>query len=218
MENNKIASAIIIAGLLIGGAIILKRPNNSNIFPKEKIDRVSIVNKKLGLNNKEMLECIEKGEALSKVERSINDAVEAGVRGTPHSFVLYNGVIVEIIKGAQPEEIVQDTINKILNSEIKTEIKDISLRPLNNEDSMKGNPNAPIVIIEYSDTECPFCKNFHKTMNSIIKKNENVAWVYRHYPLSTIHPNAKNEAVASLCAKEQGGDEMFWKYIDTIFE
>ena len=41
-----------------------------------------------------------------------------------------------------------------------------------------GNPNAEIIIIEYSDTECPYCKNFHLTMNNIIKENgANVAWV-----------------------------------------
>ena len=82
-----------------------------------------------------------------------------------------------------------------------------------------GNPNAEIIIIEYSDTECPYCKNFHLTMNNIIKENgANVAWVYKHYPITQLHQKAFRESLATECAWDQGGDEMFWKYINILFE
>lgn len=86
-------------------------------------------------------------------------------------------------------------------------------------DHILGNPNANIIIVEYSDTECPYCKNFHLTMNNIIKENrDNIAWVYKHYPIVQLHTKAFREALATECAFEQGGNEMFWKYINKLFE
>lgn len=83
-----------------------------------------------------------------------------------------------------------------------------------------GDANAPVKIIEYSDMECPFCKNFHETMYKIMSdyaKDGRVAWVYRHFPLQQLHPKAIKEAQATECAAEIGGNDAFWKYLDRIF-
>ncbi len=97
-----------------------------------------------------------------------------------------------------------------------------NVRPVNSKDHIKGDPSAPIKIIEFSDFECPFCKKFHPTMQRVIDeygKDGKVAWVYRHFPLDSIHPKkARNEAVASECAAELGGNIKFWEYADKIFE
>src|SRR5688572_26470868 len=58
-----------------------------------------------------------------------------------------------------------------------------TINPLSEADHFRGNPNAPIVVVEYSDFDCPFCKNFHETMTQIMDEygvDGNVAWVYRH--------------------------------------
>lgn len=93
--------------------------------------------------------------------------------------------------------------------------------PVTENDHIRGNPDAPIKIVEYSDFECPFCKQVHSTLNQLMDKYESsgeVAWVYRHFPLEQLHPkNAMKVAVASECAAEQGGDEMFWKFADAFF-
>ncbi|MBP9701493.1 MAG: thioredoxin domain-containing protein [Candidatus Pacebacteria bacterium] len=98
----------------------------------------------------------------------------------------------------------------------------ISALPIEEKDHILGNPSAPIVIIEYSDTECPFCKNFHSTMHRIIDKygkDGKVAWVYRHLPISNLHPKAWNESIATECAAIAGnGSASFWKYIDKVYE
>lgn len=89
------------------------------------------------------------------------------------------------------------------------------------DDHILGNPNADIVIVEYSDTECPFCKQFHGTMHQIIDeygKDGTVAWVYRHFPLSQLHPKAPKEAEATECAAEQGDNPAFWAYVDRLYE
>ncbi len=86
------------------------------------------------------------------------------------------------------------------------------------KDHIRGNRNAKIVLVEYSDLECPFCKKFHPTMKQVLKEyGDKVAWVYRHYPLP-FHPNAQKEAEASECAADQGGNITFWNYIDAILD
>lgn len=84
-------------------------------------------------------------------------------------------------------------------------------------DHVRGNPDAPVKIVEYSDTECPFCKRFHETLIQVVDSNSDVAWVYRHFPLDQLHKKARKEAVATECANELGGNDAFWKYLDRLF-
>ena len=68
--------------------------------------------------------------------------------------------------------------------------------------------------------ECPFCKNFQQTMLSVMSKygkDGTVAWVYRHFPIDSLHPRARKEAEATECANELGGNTGFWKFIDEVF-
>ena len=93
-----------------------------------------------------------------------------------------------------------------------------NIPPINAKDHITGKLNAKIVIVEYSDTECPFCKTFHTTMQKIIAQKEvDVAWVYRHNPIPQLHAKALHEAEATECAFDQGGNDAFWKYIDRMF-
>ena len=86
-------------------------------------------------------------------------------------------------------------------------------------DHMKGDLNAEIFIIEYSDTECPFCKRLHNTLDDIVEEYEGkVTWIYRHLPLTQLHTQAIVEAHATECAAELGGNDGFWTYIDRLYE
>ncbi|MDQ3245036.1 MAG: DsbA family protein [bacterium] len=93
-----------------------------------------------------------------------------------------------------------------------------NIRPITEQDHILGNKDAKILIVEYSDTECPFCKVFHNTMHKIISENTDVAWVYRHYPIPELHSKAFNESLALECAWEFGGNEMFWQYTDEVYK
>lgn len=87
-----------------------------------------------------------------------------------------------------------------------------------NYDHIRGNPDAKISVIEYSDFECPFCSRNHPTMQQIIDTyGDDVNWVYRHFPLS-FHPNAQKAAEASECAAEIGGNDKFWEMTDMLME
>jgi protein-disulfide isomerase len=92
--------------------------------------------------------------------------------------------------------------------------------PISENDHVRGNPNADIVIIEYSDYDCPFCKNFHETMNQVMDTygvDGRVAWVYRHFPIPRLHPNAVKIAEGSECVAELGGKDAFWTYSDLVY-
>ena len=92
-------------------------------------------------------------------------------------------------------------------------------RAVSADEHIVGSKNAKIVIVEYSDTECPYCKSFHKTMEQVVKEsNGDVAWVFRHYPIPQLHAKAAREAEATECAWEQGGNDAFWKYTNRLFE
>lgn len=87
------------------------------------------------------------------------------------------------------------------------------------DDRLRGNKNAEIVLIEYSDLECPFCKQFHETAKQVMTDyNGKVAWVWRHYPIAQLHSKAPKEAEATECARELGGGDSFWKLVDKIYE
>lgn len=95
------------------------------------------------------------------------------------------------------------------------------MRPITKDDHIRGDINAPIKIVEYSDTECPFCKRFHSTMRQVIDEygaSGKVAWVYRHLPLDQLHSKARKESVAIECAGDQGGNDAFWAYTDRLYE
>ncbi len=81
-------------------------------------------------------------------------------------------------------------------------------------DHVRGNPDAAVTVIEYSDFQCPFCAKFHVDMKALVKETD-VRWIYRHYPLAAIHPLATKAAEASECAGAQNG---FWAYSDALFE
>ena len=86
------------------------------------------------------------------------------------------------------------------------------------DDAVKGEENAPVTIIEFSDFQCPFCARFFEDTLPNIEGNYieegKVRLVYRDFPLN-IHPGAQKAAEAAECAKDQG---KFWEMHDKLFE
>lgn len=115
----------------------------------------------------------------------------------------------------------QKQLQQFNESEIAiTDPNEAKLNPITENDHIRGNPNAPIMIVEYSDFDCPFCKAYHETMKRLMNTyglQGQLAWTYRHFPLPSLHPNAPLLASASECVAKLGGDEAFWKFSDLIF-
>lgn len=86
-------------------------------------------------------------------------------------------------------------------------------------DYVRGDRSARVFLIEYSDYECPFCKQFHPTAQQAVDEyGGEVAWVLRDFPLEFIHPKARAAAEGAECVGELGGEEAFWAYSDAAFE
>ena len=133
------------------------------------------------------------------------------------SAIIVAGVLIAgavLLRGSERPIKVTNIQNEASNNTPNTQIRKVT-----SDDHIVGSKNAKIVIVEYSDTECPFCKVFHKTMQDIVAQNNGqVAWVYRHYPIAQLHQKAFREAEATECAWEQGGNDSFWKYTNEIYK
>ncbi len=127
-------------------------------------------------------------------------------------------------------------------------VASLDIAPVTSVDHIQGSIDAKVTIIEYSDTECPFCKVFHQVLTEVYNDYnpsnaaaktatgtkasasvgassntsssapaKKVAWVFRHFPIAELHEKAAKEAEATECAAELGGENIFWKYIGTIY-
>lgn len=85
------------------------------------------------------------------------------------------------------------------------------------KDHIRGNPNAEVAIVQYSDYECPFSKRVQATYQQIAESyGDKVAVIFRHFPLG-FHQNAEPAAIAAECAASLGGNDAFWKFNDKVF-
>ena len=80
----------------------------------------------------------------------------------------------------------------------------------------RGPADAPVVIIAFSDYQCPFCKRAEPTIDAVLAKYPTqVRLVFRHLPLDGLHPQARSASIAAVCAEQQG---KFWEYHAKLFE
>jgi len=120
--------------------------------------------------------------------------------------LIYNAGVKSIIGGEKNNNVEQQSGNPDAMAEVTS------------ADYVRGNRNAPVKLVVFNDLECPFCKQFHSTLNQVSQEyKDRVVLVYRHFPLD-IHPKAMKEAEAAECVGELGGNDKFWLFIDKIFE
>lgn len=218
--------AIIIAGVLVAGAIVYtssrtpavpKDANYQNVASQLKKGTIA---EEVGLDKKKFDVCLASGKYTALVKEQSDAGIKAGIQGTPFSVIVTNSGKQFVVNGAYPTDRLKAMIDSALSGKTEDATK-VNIPPITEKDHILGNPNAEIKIVEYSDTECPFCKRFDTTMNDIMKEYQSsgkVAWVYRYFPLDSIHPRARHEAEALECANELGGNAKFWEYLTGIFK
>jgi protein-disulfide isomerase len=83
-------------------------------------------------------------------------------------------------------------------------------------DATLGSPAAPVVIVEFTDFQCPYCSKFNESTRTelLAKYGDRIRLVFKHYPLDAIHPDAKQAAVAAQCALRE---QKFWEIKDVLF-
>lgn len=93
-----------------------------------------------------------------------------------------------------------------------------SVRGISDGDHVLGSAEAPVVIVEYSDFQCPYCAMAHPTIKKVVESSEGkVALVYRDFPLDAIHPEARPAIEAAECVARELGNDAYWKFAETLF-
>ncbi len=181
------------------------------------------------MHDNDQQQTVEEIEALERRLHTLKQAKKRRSGGSyilPLTIIVAGGLLASAIYSA-PTRNAPSQINSLTAS---TPIKELpprtfggiaqNIRPVDEEDHIRGDLDAEVFIVEYSDFECPFCKRFHPILKRVMDTYQggNVAWVYRHFPLDDIHSKARIEAAASELAVDLGGNEAFWEYADKIFE
>ena len=183
----------------------------------------------LDLNATAFAECLRDQATFDAVGDQLQRGLDLGVNGTP-SFFVNN----KYISGAQPSAIFAEVIAaELAGSPTGIEEYSESIQVLANRQppafairdrapdfsnaAIKGSSDATVVIVEFSDFQCPFCLRWYNdTLPQIDQQiGDDVALVFLHFPIANLHPNAPTVHVAAECAGEQG---KFWEMHDLLFE
>jgi protein-disulfide isomerase len=172
----------------------------------------------LSLDSDQFAACLESGQYDAAVQANLDEGVSLGVRGTPSFFI--NGFPVS---GSQPFELFEYAIGlaeegRLAEAYVPTEQQQQQQQapqpsetavdvPIENAYSV-GDLEAPITIVEFTDYQCPFCnRHFQQTYPQLQADYIDaglVRYVFKDFPLTSIHPQAMEAAEAARCAGEQG--------------
>jgi protein-disulfide isomerase len=183
----------------------------------------------VGVNPKDFSSCLSSGQMKNLVATQEQTGVTSGVQGTPGIIILDTQTGKNaFVPGAYPYDSVKNLVDEMLAGKAPT-LPDQngadspattapSLTPISQSDHITGNKNARIAMIEYSDFECPYCKQFYPTAKQLKSTyGDQMMWVYRQYPLpASLHPHAEEYSEASECVAKLGGNDAFWKYADKL--
>ena len=148
-------------------------------------------------------------ETKAYIQHEVEKQIQKYMQGPAFNSRVEEGINAYIEKQRNQAQARQQQEDKKGNNAAKVDLQ---------KDHIRGDPNAKYSLIEYSDFECPYCKHFHPTAKKFINTNTDVNWVLRSYPLSFHGKNAKVEAEAAECAAELGGNDVYWKYADGLFQ
>ena len=181
------------------------------------------------MDEEAMRECLESGRYTEAVNAELTEGQQLGINGTPGFFV--NGYPVP---GAQPYSVFQEVIALAEEGQL-ADIYQSQPTANNNpnppqggqpvdvplgDDPVKGSADAPITIVEYSDFQCPFClRHFQQTLPQLqpLIESGQVRYIFKDFPIHSIHPEAQKAHESARCARELEGDEGFWNMHDLIF-
>jgi protein-disulfide isomerase len=173
----------------------------------------------IGLDMNQFNSCFESQEYLGEIRQDYQDGLALQVTGTPAFFVGNERDGLVVLSGAQPYDAFKNVIDSYLNGTAPPAEVTLSGDPFRNNTAFIGDKDAQVVIVEFSDFQCPFCRAFYtETLPQIEREyleTGKAVLIYKEYPLTSIHPGAVHYGLAAKCAQEQG----MWRQMhDKIFD
>ncbi|CAN5627850.1 hypothetical protein BH10CHL1_BH10CHL1_02530 [soil metagenome] len=198
---------------------------------------------KAGADSASYTQCVESGAKTAFVQSGVAEAEKTGFSGTPsfqfvrtatnESFPLVGAQPVEqfaalldtLVAGKKPEQAQAEPAAPQGDQQIPVWATAAGLKPDPNRpgytmagDEYRGNPDAKVIVVEFSDFQCPFCRRHVQETQPALDKTfvdtNEIFWVFKNFPLS-IHPQAPAAAVAAECAADQG---KFWEMHELLFK
>ena len=138
----------------------------------------------------------------ARINKPLDDSLKAQLR--------------EAIKQTQTRQLREDYIKQLRSdNKVVVLLSPPRVQVAHDPKRLRGNAKAPVMIVEFSDYQCPYCHQIEPTVKKLLAKyGDKVSLSYRDFPLTAIHPYAMGAAEASRCAEEQG---KFWEYHDQLF-
>jgi len=182
----------------------------------------------LGLDGAAFAACLDGGAQAAAVQADLAEAQKLGLSGTP-SFTVAGAVLegalpfeefqkpfdILVAGGTLPTATPPPPTPKLVEIDAPTYEVDLGDAPA------KGDPDAPITVVEFSDYQCPYCAEYvaetYPVLNTEFIAKGRVRYVFKDFPLTQIHPQAPAAAQAAHCARDEGGDEAYWKMHDALF-
>lgn len=225
LEPFFIPGSILLAALMICSSVYFSLKNlNINSGPAVNKGPLFAIAEDIGINGDDLLACIDKADK-AEINADIADGTAAGINSTP-SFIIgeiKDGKVEGVVfAGAQSYDSFKSVIEGYLGrgNFDKTQYKTATVSF--DDDPRMGNSNAKVAILEFSDYECPFCKQFHIQTFDRIKTDfidsGDVYYVYRDLPLSIHEPKASEYAQAANCVKQISSDEKYFEFSAQLFE
>ena len=158
---------------------------------------------------------------IGSIEPTEIEGLEEGtliIQGQPRPFLISADDSKLWLLASEPLDVSRDVAELEAEQTQREAERQESLAAAIEGDPVRGNPDAPVTIVEYSDFQCPYCERGYQTMEQVLEKYpEDVKFVFQHFPLVQIHPWAKPAAIATECAANQS-DEAFWALHDAYFQ
>ncbi len=223
--------SIIIAGVIVSGAILLTHffpagtpaageqnaQNTAAQTIQQKMNPALYLQiaKALGVDEAKYTSCVDTKKYQNKIDTDATEAQKAGGQGTPFTVIVDTKTGKQLpVSGALPYEQLKAAIDAV-----NTQGEALTIRKPSESDHIVGSPTAPIVLVEYSDFQCPFCQIIHPSLAKLVNESDGkIAWVYRNFPLYQIHPQAIPAANAAECIAEQLGNQGFWTFANTLLK
>jgi protein-disulfide isomerase len=138
------------------------------------------------------------------------------IRGDPAQYTEQIRNYVAGQRMAERRQAYIDTLRSKATVEVRLEAPPVYRATVDTTGApIRGDANAPITIVEFSDFHCPFCRSVQPTLMQLLAKYPGkVRLAYKHLPLDSLHPQARRASEASWCANEQG---KFWEFHDRVY-